>query len=56
MATKKIKKGKKLTKTGKWVIQSTKGRPREFKGTLLESFNFGSKRIAIFSVPKSSKL
>ena len=56
MAIKKPKKGKRLTATGKWKIVSTKGSKREFAGTLLSTFNFGAKRIAIFSVPKSSKI
>jgi len=30
----------------------TKGKKRVFIGTLLETINMGSKRLAIFSVPK----
>lgn len=55
MASGKTRKGKKLTKTGKWKIASTKGRKREFVATLLKTFNLGAKRLAIFSVPKSRK-
>ena len=29
-----------------------KGKGRQFKGTLLSTFNFGKKRLALFSVPK----
>lgn len=46
------KKGKRLTKTGRYEIKAKAGRERSFTGTLLRSFNFGGKRIAIFSVPK----
>ncbi len=49
----KSRKGKRLTKTGKYEIKPTKGRERSFKGTLLQTFNLGQKRIAIFSVPKN---
>jgi hypothetical protein len=55
MATKK-KRGKRFTKVGKWKISSTKGRAREFLGTLKATFNFGKTRLAIFTVPKSTKL
>jgi len=50
---KKARKGKRLTKTGKYEIKAQQGRERSFIGTLLNTFNFGPKRIAIFSVPKS---
>jgi len=50
---KKPKKGKRLTKGTRWRIAAVTGRNRVFIGTLLESFNFGTKRLAIFSVPKS---
>lgn len=56
MASEKLKKGKRLTATGKWKITSTRGKTREFAGTLLSTFNFGAKRIAVFSVPKGSKI
>ena len=49
----KTRKGKRLTKTGKYDIKVTKGRDRAFTGTLLQTFNLGAKRIAIFSIPKS---
>ncbi len=56
MAITFLKKGKRLTRTGKWRISSMAGRKRIFTGTLLKSFNLGKRRLAIFSVPKSSKL
>ena len=56
MAASKAKKGKRLTRTGRWKIAATKGRKREFTGTLMGTFNFGKKRIAVFSVPKASKI
>jgi hypothetical protein len=49
---KKPKKGIKMTKGSKWRLKATKGREREFAGTLIQTFNFGAKRLAIFSVPK----
>ena len=50
MAT--VRRGEKMTKTGRWVLKPKKGREREFTGTLLKTFNFGKNRLAIFSVPK----
>lgn len=52
MAKKKTRRGKKMTKGAGWKLVATRGRNREFRGTLLKTFNFGSKRLAIFSVPK----
>ena len=57
MATKdkptlKLRRGKKMTKGSGWKLEATSGRKRVFKGTLLKTINFGSKRLAIFSVPK----
>ena len=52
---KKKRKGKKLTKTGSYKITPLKGRLREFKGTLLRTFNFGKWRLALFKVPKGPK-
>lgn len=49
---KKPKKGKRLTKGTRWRIAAVTGRKRVFVGTLLQTFNFGTKRLAIFSVPK----
>jgi len=50
MAT--VRRGEKMTKTGRWTLKPKKGRQRVFTGTLLKTFNFGKKRLAIFSVPK----
>lgn len=55
---KKVKKaarkprGKRMTGGSGWELTPTKGRSRSFKGTLLKTINIGSKRIAIFNVPK----
>jgi hypothetical protein len=49
---KKVRRGKKMTKGAGWKLIATKGRKRQFSGTLLKTFNFGAKRLAIFSVPK----
>lgn len=46
------RKGKRMTTGSGWRLAPTKGREREFKGTLLKTFNFGAKRLAVFSVPK----
>ncbi len=47
-----LRRGKKMTKTGNWLLATKKGRKRQFSATLLKTLNFGSKRFAIFSVPK----
>ena len=49
---KRVTRGKHMTRTGSWVLAPKKGRKRSFIGTLLKTINLGSKRIAIFSVPK----
>ena len=51
----KTKKGRKMTKTGRYDIVATVGRARKFRGTLLKTFNLGKLRLAIFSVPKPKK-
>jgi hypothetical protein len=49
----KTPKGKKMTKTGKYTLETTKGKKRKFTGTLLKTINVTkTSRIAIFSVPK----
>jgi hypothetical protein len=48
----KAKKGERMTKGNCWRLAVVKGKNRIFIGTLLETFNFGSKRLAIFSVRK----
>jgi hypothetical protein len=55
MSEKKPAKGKKLTKTGRWVLTSKKGKIREFNCTLIKTINYGGKRLAIFSVPTAFK-
>jgi hypothetical protein len=49
---KKPRRGEKMTKGTGWRLAKVSGRKRVFVGTLLETINMGSKRIAIFSVPK----
>jgi hypothetical protein len=49
---KKARKGERMTKGKGWKLAMEAGRKRVFPGTLLETINIGSKRIAIFSVPK----
>jgi hypothetical protein len=48
----KARKGERMTKGTGWRLAIVKGRKRVFVGTLVHTMNFGSKRIAIFSVPK----
>lgn len=48
----KAKKGERMTGGNGWRLATTKGKKRVFVGTLLQTINFGTKRIAIFSVPK----
>ncbi len=48
----KAKRGERMTKGKGWRRAAVTGRKRVFIGTLLQTFNFGSKRLAIFSVPK----
>ena len=45
--------GAKMTKGGGWRLATTKGRKRVFAATLLQTFNIGNKRLAIFNVPKN---
>lgn len=48
----KAGKGERMTKGQGWRLATTKGRKRVFVGTLIETINIGTKRLAIFSVPK----
>lgn len=48
----KAKAGERMTKGKGWRLAAVKGRKRVFVGTLLQTINFGKKRIAVFSVPK----
>jgi hypothetical protein len=49
---KKAKKGERMTKGTGWRLAIVRGKKRVFVGTLLDTYNFGSRRLAIFSVPK----
>jgi hypothetical protein len=49
---KKAKKGVSMTKGTGWRLAKITGRKRVFVGTLLETINIGTSRLAIFSVPK----
>jgi hypothetical protein len=46
------RRGERMTKGGGWRLATTKGKKRVFKGTLIETINIGTKRLAIFSVRK----
>jgi hypothetical protein len=48
----RAKRGERMTRGKGWRLIATKGKRRVFVGTLLETINLGSKRLAIFSVPK----
>jgi len=48
----KTPKGVRLTPGKGYSIYATEGRKRVFKGTCRGTINIGSKRLAIFSVPK----
>ena len=48
----KAKRGERMTKGQGWRLVVVKGKKRIFVGTLLDTYNFGKKRLAIFSVPK----
>jgi hypothetical protein len=49
---KKAKKGERMTKGQGWRLAALKGSKRIFVATLLDTYNFGKHRLAIFSVPK----
>ena len=46
------KRGERMTKGSGWRLATTRASKRVFVGTLLETINVGSVRLAIFSVPK----
>ena len=48
----KAKRGERMTKGKGWRLAAITGRKRVFVDTLLQTVNFGGKRLAIFSVPK----
>lgn len=49
---KKAKKGERMTMGTGWRLARVRGKKLVFAGTLLQTFNFGTQRLAIFSVPK----
>lgn len=49
---KRARRGERMTKGKGWRLAAISGRKRVFVGTLLQTLNFGGKRLAIFSVPK----
>jgi hypothetical protein len=48
----RARRGERMTPGQGWRLAIVKGRKRVFVGTLLKTFNFGNKRLAVFSVPK----
>jgi len=48
----KARRGERMTKGKGWRLAVLKGRKRIFVAALLDTYNFGGKRLAIFSVPK----
>ncbi len=48
----RARRGERMTKGKGWRLATVSGRKRVFVGTLLQTLNFGGKRLAIFSVPK----
>jgi len=48
----KMARGKYMTLGRGWMLATTTGKQRMFRGTLLHTFNLGKTRLAIFSVPK----
>ena len=49
---KRTRKGDRMTKGNGWRLLATKRRKRVFAGTLIWTFNFGEKRLAVFNLPK----
>ena len=49
---KKAARGERMTKKSRWRLAAITGRRRVFAGTLLCTINMGTKRLAVFSVPK----
>jgi hypothetical protein len=48
-------KGKRMTKTGRWNLDTTEGTKRHFVGQLQWTKIVGGVRIAVFTVPKKFK-
>ncbi len=51
---KKLPRGKRLSR-GRWTLTPKAGKKRTFTGSLLGTFNLGTKRIVVLSVPKTFK-
>ena len=49
----KRKRMRRVGKYGYW-LEPRAGKEGRFSGTLLATFNFGAKRLALFSVPKGT--
>jgi hypothetical protein len=49
---KRAAKGERMTGGSGWRLATTRGRKRVFAGTLIQTFNFGKTRLAVFKVPK----
>ena len=49
---KRAAKGERMTSGAGWRLATTKGKKRVFNATLLNTYNFGKTRIAVFKVPK----
>jgi hypothetical protein len=52
LQTKKAPKGAKMTSGSGWRLVKTTGTKQMFVGSLIDTINFGNRRLAIFSVPK----
>ena len=48
----RARRGERMTSGTGWHLMRKKGRKRVFLGTLIDTVNAGSVRLAIFSVPK----
>jgi hypothetical protein len=54
MAAKTARRRKRMTRIAKYWLEPKAGKKGRFSGTLLATFNFGAKRLALFSVPKAT--
>jgi hypothetical protein len=48
----KPRKGERMTAGAGWRLATTRGRKHVFNATLVDTYNFGRVRLAIFRVPK----
>jgi len=48
----RARRGERMTSGAGWHLMRKKGRKRVFLGTLIDTVNAGSVRLAIFRVPK----